>query len=350
MGNDDGRILVDRTPHFSRLVDRAAKECIPLEVVIELTHHCNFRCQHCYIPDFQAPDRLTTERVMELLDELADMGTLYLVFTGGEFLLRKDWIDIARRARQLGFSLAVLTNGALIDQEIADQLAEVQAYVEISFYANDREVFERITQKPGSFDATLRGIGLVRDRGLQLELNIPVMTLNRESYLGALDFAREIGAVGSSFAKILSKKDGDPEPIKMRLPDEVLPAIFAESPDLGCGVEAVESTREGALCAAGVRYANITSGGDVLACNVMPVVAGNVIETSFREVWEDSPWFKKLRGITRADLEGCSTCSKYAYCGRCPAQALVEDGDLLGPSRDACAQAEAKEEAWRRGA
>ncbi len=342
---------MDRTPHFSRLVGRAAKECIPLEVVIELTHHCNFRCQHCYIPDFQAPDRLTTERVMELLDELADMGTLYLVFTGGEFLLRKDWIDIARRARRLGFSLAVLTNGAMIDEEIADQLAEVQAYVEISFYANDQGIFEAITQKPGSFDATLRGIELVRRKGLQLELNIPVMTLNRESYRGALDFAREIGAVGSSFAKILSKKDGDPEPIKMRLPDEALPVIFAESPDLGCGVEGVDPSREdGPLCAAGVRYANITSAGDVLACNVMPVVAGNVLKTSFREVWESSSWFENLRGITRADLETCSTCDKFAYCGRCPAQALVEDGDLMGPSEDACAQAEAKEEAWRRGA
>lgn len=341
---------MDRTPHFSRLVGRAGQECIPLEVVIELTHHCNFRCRHCYIPDFQAPDRLTTERVMELLDELAEMGTLYLVFTGGEFLLRKDWFEIALRARELGFSLAVLTNGALIDETVADQLAEVHAYVEISLYANDREVFEEITQTPGSFDATLRGIELVKERGLQLELNIPVMTLNREHYRGALEFAVSIGAVGSSFAKILSKKDGDPEPIRMRMPNEALPEFFARSPELGGPPEPAESGRdEGPLCAAGVRYANITSAGDVLACNIMPVVAGNVVDTPFREVWENSSWFNKLRRITRADLETCSTCDKYDFCGRCPAQALVEDGDLMGPSKDACAQAEAKVEAWKRG-
>ncbi len=342
---------MDRTPHFSRLVDRAASEGIPLEVVIELAHHCNCRCQHCYIPDCQAPDRLTTERVMELLDELVEMGTLYLVFTGGEFLLRNDWVDIARRARQLGFSLAVLTNGALIDQGIADQLAEVQAYVEISFYANDRAIFETITRRRGSFDATVRGIDLVRERGLQLELNIPVMSLNREGYQSALAFAHEIGAVGSSFAKILSKKDGDPEPIMLRMPDELLPEFFSHSSELGCASEYLDRVVDtGSLCAAGVRYANITAAGDVLACNIMPVVAGNVLTTPFREVWEGSPWFKNLRGITRADLEECSTCAKYAYCGRCPAQALVEDGNLQGPSRDACAQAEAKEEAWRHGA
>lgn len=342
---------MDRTPHFSRLVGRAASQCIPLEVVIELTHHCNFRCRHCYIPDFQTPDRLTTERMIDLLDELADMGTLYLVFTGGEFLLRKDWYDIAKRARQLGFSLAVLTNGALVDETVADQLADVQAYVEISFYADDREVFERITRKPGSFDATKRGIELVRERGLQLELNIPVMELNRESYRSALEFAERIGAAGSSFAKILSKKDGDPEPIQLRMAPEDLPAFFSGSPELGGPPvpEAEGVEREGSLCAAGVRYANITAAGDVLACNIMPVVAGNILDRSFREIWETSPWFLRLRGFTRADLETCSTCEKFGYCGRCPAQALVEDGNLLGPSKDACDQAEAKEAVWRLG-
>ncbi len=340
--------MMDRTPHFSRLVARATENCIPLEVVLELTHHCNFRCRHCYIPDFQAPDRLSTGRVMKLLDELVEMGTLYLTLTGGEFLLRKDWFEIASRARKLGFALAVLTNGALIDEETADRLAEVQAWVEISYYADDRETFEKITGKPGSFDATRRGIERIRKRGLQLELNIPVMTLNSRSYRGAVAFAESIGAIGSSFAKILSKKDGDPSPIALRLPDELLPVIFAETTDLGCSID--EERREpdsGPLCAAGVRYANITSSGDVLACNIMPVVAGNILESSFREVWENSAWFKKLRSITRADLDVCSTCEKFSYCGRCPAQALVEDGDILGPSKDACAQAEAREEAWK---
>ncbi len=342
---------MNRAPHFFQLVRRATRQHIPLEVAIELTHHCNFRCRHCYIPNFQAPDSLTTERVMELLDELVDMGTLFLTVTGGEFLLRKDWIEVARKARCLGFSLTVLTNGALIDEEIADCLAEVQAAVEISFYANDREVFEGITQKPGSFDATKRGIDLVRERGLPLELNTPVMTLNRESYRGALEYAVSIGAEGGSFAKILSKKDGDQAPVALRMPSDGLQEFFSSNQETACAVMPEGGSIEpGPLCAAGVRYATITASGDVMACNVMPGVAGNVLQTSFREIWEQSPWFERLREMTRADLETCSSCDKYAYCGRCPAQALVEDGDLMGPAKDACVQATAKEKVWQRGA
>jgi radical SAM protein with 4Fe4S-binding SPASM domain len=337
--------------HFIELINRSSEACIPLEVALELTHHCNFRCSHCYIPDFQAPDLLTTDRIMGLLDELVDLGTLFLTLTGGEFLLRKDWIDIARRARRLGFSLTLLTNGALIDEEVADQFAEVQAAVGISFYANDREVFESITRKRGSFDATLRGIELVKDRGLTLELTTPVMTLNRDSYRGAIEFAESIGATGNSFSKILSKKDGSPEPIALRMSGDTLTEYLLSNPQVACAVLPTDGPmKSGPLCAAGVRYATISSSGDVLACNIMPVIAGNILETPFREIWENAAWFKKLRGITRADLETCSTCEKYAYCGRCPAQALVEDGNILGPSGDACAQAAAKEKAWKRGA
>ena len=340
---------MDLTPHFSRLVARTAASCIPLEVVLELTHHCNFRCRHCYIPDLQAPDRMSTERVIDLLDELVEMGTLYLTLTGGEFLLRKDWFEIALKARELGFALAVLTNGALIDEETADRLAEVQAWVEISYYADDRAVFESITGKPGSFEATRRGIELVRDRGLPLELNIPVMTLNQEQYQGAVAFAESIGVAGNVYARIVSKKNGASDPLIFRMADATLPGFFAENPELRLVEPENPNDTSGALCAAGVRYANITSSGDVLACNIMPVVAGNILETSFREIWDNSPWFRKLRSITRADLETCSTCEKFSYCGRCPAQALVEDGNLLGPSRDACIQAEAREKAWQKG-
>jgi len=99
-------------PFLPRMLVEAGKRTIPLEVSLELTHHCNFRCQHCYIPDFSAPDLLSTDRILRLLEELAEMGTLYLTLTGGELFLRKDWYPIAARARQLGFSLRLFSNGS----------------------------------------------------------------------------------------------------------------------------------------------------------------------------------------------------------------------------------------------
>jgi radical SAM protein with 4Fe4S-binding SPASM domain len=88
----------------------------------------------------------------------------------------------------------------------------------------------------------------------------------------------------------------------------------------------------------------------VQACNSLPGVAGNINRASFRDIWENSPELRRIRAIRKSNLEECSTCTKLAYCGRCHALALVEDGDIMGPSSAACAYAAALEDAAQRGA
>ena len=96
---------------------------------------------------------LSTQRVLTLLEELVEMGTLSLTLTGGELFLRKDWLTVARRARQLGFALRLFSNGSLIDEQLARDIEPLHATVEISLYAMRRETFEEITRRPGSFRA-----------------------------------------------------------------------------------------------------------------------------------------------------------------------------------------------------
>ena len=326
--------------YLERLRVQAGRNHVPLEVAIELTHHCNFRCQHCYIPNFSAPDLLTTERVLLLLRELAEMGTLYLTLTGGELFLRRDWFEIARRARELGFSLRLFSNASLIDGPLADRIATLDCAVEVSFYSMNEETFERVTARPGSFRATLGGVELLRARKVAVLLKIPVTTLNAGDYASVFDYARRIGAECRADFKIVAKKNGDLVPLGLRVsPENAVPHTVCALPE----EYADDPRREGPLCAAGNRYANITSSGDVMACNILPGAAGNLRERSFREIWEGSPWLKRIRAIRRKDLPVCNTCPKFSYCGRCHAQALVEDGDILGPSSWACAHAEALE-------
>ena len=108
------------TSHFVRLLLEAEERFIPLEISLELTHRCNFSCEHCFVPDHAAPDNVPTPRLMSVLEELADMGTLFITLTGGEVFARSDWHAIARRARDLGFSLRLFSNGALVDESVAD--------------------------------------------------------------------------------------------------------------------------------------------------------------------------------------------------------------------------------------
>jgi radical SAM protein with 4Fe4S-binding SPASM domain len=342
---------VSEPAYLPKLIVEAGKRTIPLEVSIELTHHCNFRCQHCYIPDFSAPDLLSTERIHELLDELAAMGTLYLTLTGGEMLLRRDWYEIASRARELGFSLRLFTNGSTVDEEKADLIQTLYATVEVSLYSMDPEIFERITQKKGSFAKTIRGVELLRKREIDVLLKIPMMVYNVTGFEKVFEYAARIGATARADARIVAKKNGDLVTLQLRAqPEALLPLYRSGYTPCSIPEESPDPREGGPLCAAGNRYANIASSGEVRACNILPGVAGNLREQTFREIWEGSAWLQKVRSIRRHDLDPCNTCSKFSYCGRCHAMAMVEDGNILGSSSSACAHAELVEriEAERR--
>ncbi len=339
-------------PRFTALVQRAAREYIPLDVSIELTNRCNHRCAHCYIPDFDAPDGISTDRILRLLDELAELGTLFLALTGGEPLLRREWPVIAHRARQLGFHVMLLTNGALIDEETADHIAELALQARISFHSADPSVFDRITGSPGSFNRVLAGVERLARRHAAVELTVPITALNRDAASTVPELARRLGVEYHVYTTLFAKKDGNATPLQLRLSAEEAVVLLERGSSL-CVLPDEETgriDRDEPLCAAGVRYAAISASGDVRACEILPGIAGNINHTSFREIWQNAPWFQRLRSITPRDLHVCSTCPKLDYCGRCHAQALVEDGDLLGPSRQACAYAQARERLARRHA
>jgi radical SAM protein with 4Fe4S-binding SPASM domain len=321
------------------LVRKAAKKTIPLDVSLELTHHCNYRCRHCYIPDFAVPDALTTRKVLSLFEELVDMGTLYLTFTGGEILLRRDWYDIVKRARKLGFVVRLLSNGSRIDRHVADLIASVDATVEVTVFTMNSQVFDEITRTPGAFDMTMRGIEHLHHRTIDLTLKVPIMTLNVDSWQGVETHAESLGVEFQSSATILARKNGDPGPIALRVPPVDLPHHFKA---IAASCQRVPEFREDEpLCAAASRYCNITSSGDVMACNALPGSGGNLLEKSFKDIWQNSLWFNQVRSIRKRDLHTCCHCEKLPYCSRCHAQALVEHGDLYGPSSAAGERADA---------
>ena len=85
---------------------------VPLSVHFDLTYRCNERCVHCYL-DHDDHGEMTTGEVRSVLDQLAAAGTLFLIFSGGELLLRKDFFEfLALYARSLGFDVKLKTNGS----------------------------------------------------------------------------------------------------------------------------------------------------------------------------------------------------------------------------------------------
>lgn len=318
-----------------RLTAGAERLGIPLAVTLELTHRCPFRCLHCYIADHEVKDGLGTDRLRSLLEELTEAGTLYLTFTGGEPLLRSDWSELATFARELGFVLTVMTSGATITAATAATLRDMDAFVEVSFYAAEADVFDFVTRVEGSYQRVRRGVELLRQAGVDVLLKHPLMTLNRGHIELVQDYADSVGAGCQVFSTLVSRSNGDSAPLALQLPGQELARLDAIEPS----GDVREVPGNATMCGAGTRSATVLPNGDVVACSILPGVAGSILRRSFKQVWRESPWLQELRRTRWADLRSCASCSVASLCGRCPAQALVEDGDLAGPSSAACTRA-----------
>ena len=137
-----------------RLKGRALALAQPLAATLELTYRCNWRCVFCFNPRHHDVRGLTGAEWIAVLDDLRALGTLSIALTGGEVLTHPDFLQIARAARERRFSLRILTNGALVGEEMADAIAGLDPTgVELSLHGATAESHDRTTGRPGSFGA-----------------------------------------------------------------------------------------------------------------------------------------------------------------------------------------------------
>ena len=143
---------------------RTSGKRVPMEVSIEVTRRCPLECLHCYnnlpMADRAARNReLSLEEYRRLLDQIADAGCFWILFTGGEIFARPDFLDIYSYAKSKGFLITLFTNGTMITERIADFLAEYRPFaIEITLYGATRKTYDALTQIPGSYDRCMRGI------------------------------------------------------------------------------------------------------------------------------------------------------------------------------------------------
>ena len=111
-------LSVAATPLMDRLISRTVRKHRPVSVHFDLTYRCNERCVHCYL-DHDDHGELTTAECLNILEELAQAGTLFLTFSGGEIFLRPDLYQILAAARRLHFDISLKSNALLVTPERA---------------------------------------------------------------------------------------------------------------------------------------------------------------------------------------------------------------------------------------
>jgi radical SAM protein with 4Fe4S-binding SPASM domain len=318
----------------------------PVSVTFQITDRCHYGCVHCYETHGDETE-LTFPEIDRILGELADEGTLYLTLTGGEPFMRRDADDILRTARSRGFAVKLLTTGWHIDERRADFLHSLGAVqVDLSFYAADAKIHDAVTQMRGSWERTLAAARRLRERGLLVRLKSPVMAANATQIPEIAAIARELGASAHFDAKVTAREDGDGSPLALRADDQTLRRYYTEETLGGIGrlteafgPAAPTASLDETPCRAAHDVCGINPQGLVSACHSIPEYAGDLRRQSFREIWRESPLLRRMRGLTWRNIDECNRCDVRQYCNRCHAMALVEDGKIDGPSREACRHA-----------
>lgn len=324
----------------------------PLTGSIDLTYRCSVACLHCLnnlgLNDSNARAReLSKEDHHRILDELCEAGCLWLLLTGGEVLAREDFAEIYLYAKHKGFLVTVFTNATLITPEIADLFAEWPPYkIEVSIYGMRPETHDAITRSPGSHAKCVRGVKLLLERNLTLQLKTMALRQNRAEIGAMKRFAKdELGVRFRFDAMVNCRIDCGRAPLASRLsPVEAVELDLAD-PDrvdawrkfaerFGGPVHDADETDGLYQCGAGVFGFAIDPYGILRGCGLASGEGYDLRNGTFREGWEVALLKERKRAVTKRTK--CTECAIKAMCGMCPPNAALECGDEEAPIEFFC--------------
>jgi len=327
----------------TRVHSDAASRRVPVKLDYDVTYRCNLNCRHCCV-SLAANDRdairreLSVSEAERILAELRDLGALWILLTGGEPLLRPDFRDIYLATLKLGLIPVVFTNGTLVDEDWAEFFSRYRPHrLEITLYGSCAEVYERVTRTPGSFERCMRGIKLLRERGLPLNLKTMVLQSNLADVHLVKRFAASLGVPFRMDPQVQPRyrdlpRMGADDPKTERVPlDEVL-RLDQEDLDrhkawLGdCDrlIRFASTAGPGQhTCGAGRTVLSLTAFGTARPCALMRDIGWDFLGTSVERVWREC--MDGWECLTPTLPEQCHTCRLRALCSMCPAWLALGD-------------------------
>ncbi len=316
----------------------------PVYASMELTYTCNLACRFCYNPVQRknqprtipppAPsgEPLRFEEIIRLLDDLREMGVLYLTLTGGEPILHPDFWAIAYAAKERSFALRVFTNGASLTERTVERLAHLAPNcLEMSLHGATPGTAEALTQTKGSFERQIRALEWLRARDLRVFLKVVVTRLVEHEL-------ETIKAIGSRFGYpvfydpvLTPSDDGQEYPLELKPSDEAIQRLYSAS-GLNIGNSPFEREPGQYHCGVGSGTIAVDPYGNIYPCVQWKEPVGNVRHGSLREMWEHAPLLEQVRAVSRAlPTQLMTSVRDQAYCFHCPGLARLQTGDPSKP-------------------
>lgn len=295
---------------------------------IELTSKCNERCVHCYIPHENKISNIDPDLFYNVLEQCKNMRLLHLTLSGGEPMLHKNFSDFLRKCKEYDFSVNVLSNLTLLDNDIIKEMkANPLLGVQVSLYSMNSDIHDEITQMKGSFEKTKSAILKLIENDIPLQISCPIMKQNKNCYDDVLKWADKHKIhVGDDYV-IIARYDHTTKNLNCRLSiNEVKDVISDKIANNAKYLEQMEMDAEKKknvtpndfVCSVCHSSICISDNGNVYPCaGWQDYIVGNVKETSLNDIWDNSVKVQYLRDLRNHDFPKCIQCADKEFCTMC---------------------------------
>lgn len=315
------------------------------ELWIHVTNKCNMRCLHCHLDaGNRFESELEKEEIFGIIDQFVQLGGENLTISGGEPLCRSELTDILAYANRKEIRiLRVVTNGTLIDGEIARCFKELNVYVQVSLDGATPETNDAIRGK-GNYERAMEGIAELLKARVSTTIGMTLMKPNTKEIFEMANLCKTLGIpkfhVGLLQPKGRAKRNED----ILRLSNRELLAAWKDINDVskekGIRIDIEEGVNKyltkrikNDFCGAGTSILSISADGVVYPCAGLhdpDFMAGNARSRTLKDIWKNSEILRQLRHLHVTQIPECKRCDlRYICGGGCHVFRYYQKGKLL---------------------
>ena len=328
---------------------KASRIKTPISGTFELSPLCNMDCKMCYIKMSKEKQesiaRLRTkEEWIELAQKAKEKGMLFLLLTGGEPFLVKDFKELYIELHKMGFCISINSNGTMIDEDVIEWLKHYPPMrINMTLYGASNETYGRLCNNPKGFMQVTKAISLLKENNIQVKLNCSVTPYNKDDLKQMMDFAQEhdlvIQATSYMFPPLRKDKTKIGQNNRFNAENAALYGAYISAYSNGfdrfkeyiesgqlalydadddCGVVEGDHMR----CRAGITSFWMTWEGKLLPCGMIPDRGLDPWEVGFDAAWENA---KNIVSEITLPVK-CAGCGKKDECKACAAMVYTETG------------------------
>ena len=326
---------------FFLKISECAEQNFPTFAAIEVTNRCNAGCDYCFIDKKSTHHELSTLQLHQIIDKLNDENIINVTITGGEPFLRDDISEILEYLFSKDFFyISIYSNGTLLKREHFTLLEKYRDLIfpfRMTVFSHIEEIHDSYMHIPGSLKTIIRNGQELINRGIKVQLSIPLLLCNSETIHESMSYFVGQGfQIGISPFKLLTESNKSDAMYSM-ISEDFYYTGFKNITE-GKSIIDLDRNPSDQLCRGIKEAIMIDTHGKIHPCTAFrEFEIGSIFDrASLRELLLQNQEYQKLRHIKKSDLLSCKECIHKNICTPCLALQHTFHNNLDTASESTC--------------